>query len=325
MSFEEAVSALEGAIETDQGGGESAPAPAPVVPEQAAPDLDSQGESTTPEAAAPAPEAPATEDTFDDGQFNPDLLPDELKPAWKQLQGAYTKKTQAHAERQKELEGLGDLEQIKEAVETYQWLQNPDNWADLHSTLSTQMEALGMTPAQASVEAARQVNEAATAPAAGVDLSQLESDPEMAPVATYLKSLEGRLDTFESSQKEAQLAAQREQAQMAMLGELQRQEAAIREANPKYKQKDIDAVYELSSFFEGNLLDAQTRYEEIRQDTLSEYLSNKEAVAATPGVQTPAGDSSAPSHPAPERPRTLEEGHQAGLAALDQIENLDWS
>jgi hypothetical protein len=64
---------------------------------------------------------------------------------------------------------------------------------------------------------------------------------------------------------------------MAMAGEIQRQEMAIKQSNPHYTQADMDAIYELSAFFDGSLLEAQQRYEQIVSARIERYLASKQA------------------------------------------------
>jgi hypothetical protein len=303
MSFEDATAALEGSLQEDNGA--TAPTPGAQPVEQAVP------APTTPEGETPAPQvqpdtrardpltgrfieptpavAPAVVDTFDGGTFNPDTLAPELQPAWKQLQAAYTQKTQEVAAQRAQLEQFGDLSQIQQAVELHRTLQDPQTLVQFHSELSRALEQQGLTPAQASVAAAQQIEQAQTPPGAQDDLTaQLRAQyPELAPLLEQQAAVQARLDQFESQQSERLQAEQLAYTQMAMAGELQRQEMAIRQSNPAYEQGDIDAVYELSAFFDGNLLEAQQRYEQIGNALLGRYLSSKSApVGATPALGT---------------------------------------
>lgn len=60
---------------------------------------------TAPETDNAQPEAQETE-TTEDSFFDPTSIPDELKPAYKQMQAAFTKKTQEIAQAKKEAEAI---------------------------------------------------------------------------------------------------------------------------------------------------------------------------------------------------------------------------
>src|SRR6185312_3269254 len=100
MTNAEAVAALQ----ADE---QSAPDPGfaanPPVPEQAAPAAP-EGQPAPESATLFETPAESEGDTFDGGKFNPDLLPDELQPGWKQLQAAFTQRTQELAEQRKQFE-----------------------------------------------------------------------------------------------------------------------------------------------------------------------------------------------------------------------------
>jgi hypothetical protein len=154
-------------------------APAPVVETPPA------GEVADPAATAeqPAPETPVVpaEDSpslFDGTAVNPDELiaqHPELEPFVNQLKAAFTRKTQGVAEQRKELEALGSVEDLQQAAQLYQRMSDPSNWPEIHARLTEALEEQGLTPAQASAEAARQMG--AEQPSPG----ELPDDPELQP------------------------------------------------------------------------------------------------------------------------------------------------
>jgi hypothetical protein len=341
MSFEDAAAALGSAIEQDYG--TPSPTPAPVPTEQA-PTV-----PTTPEGETPAPqvqpevsslardefgrfmartETPATEpaaDTFDEGQFNPDLLPPELQPGWKQLQGAFTRKTQELAERQKTLEEQAsqfegiDPSAAREALELYTNLQDPSYLVQFHSELSAALQAQqGLSPAQADAEAARRMEDASGATVSD-SLSALRSDPELAPVADELTQLRTMVQQMQAD-REAERAQQYEvQRQMAIAGEQIRQEAVLVEQG--FNAKQLKRVHELSPAFGGNLLQAAEAFRAIREDALTDFVAQKGAVdvgvGALGGTQT--------TSVVPTQVETLDQGLEAALEHLRQagITNFD--
>lgn len=271
----------------------------------------------------PASEGQNTESLWDGTPINPDTLPPELQPLAKQLQGAFTRKTQELAEERRQLAELGDLEEVQQAVELYHRIQEPDNWPRLHAQLTEALEQMGMSPAAASAEATRQMQEAQSPAEPELDLSALKQDPELAPVAALVERMQARLDSFEQAQSQREAAEQAERMQMQLVGELTRQEAAIRQANPDYKDRDVDMVYEISSFYGGNLMEAQERLESYFQERLAEYLEQKQS-APTPAASAPTATTT-PFTPITEAQtiRDVEEGAVEYLRQLQAAGELD--
>lgn len=261
------------------------------------------------------------QDTFDNGAFNPDQLPPELQPGWRQLQGAFTKKTQEMAEERRQLEAqlasLGDTEQVQQALELYTAIQDPRNWAQLHTELSEAMQAHGMTPAQADKAA----TEALTQPAVPEtpDLAGLTDDPELAPLVQSLKAQQQRLEAFEMQQQQAMMQRQAEMEQQAIVYELMNQVSAIREANPSYSDEDIDGILELSSFYNGDVVAAQQRYEQDFQRRMGRYLAGKQA-ASDIAPSVPPGGSPAASTPVEPHEETLDEVEEWAVEHLRQLQ-----
>jgi len=298
MSFEDAVSALEGAIETDNASAEPSyeQAAVPTTPEgNTTPDQQVQPHHAAQQARDEAGRFAAQQaeqaqqqqaaDTFDGGRFNPDALPPELQQGWKQLQAAYTQKTQEVAEQRRQFEGLGDPQYVRQAVEFANALQDPNYLVQFHRELSQTLEARGLSPAQASAVAAQQIESQQGTGLTNDQLSALKDDPDLAPIANTVQGLQQKLEAFEAQQQQREQHEQMANLQMALAGELQRQEMTIRQMNPAYKDSDLDAIYELSAYFDGNLLSGQQRYEQIKEAALSGYIASKESVAQTPGVQ----------------------------------------
>lgn len=297
MSFEDATAALEGAINEDAGG-EAVSRPPSIDPNEQAqpqPSTTPEGETATPQvqpqtetitrARDPqtgrfiqadgtlAPEETSTsQDTFDDGKFNPDTLDPALQPGWKQLQADYTRKMQALAERQRQFEQYGDPQTVANAVELFNALQDPNYLRQFHGELTQALQAQGYSPEQASATAAAETQKA------GGDLSSLSEDPELAPVVTEVQQLRQQVQAMQAREQAAQQQRDYEALQQQTLGEIQRQEFAIREANPHYGQNDIDAIMELAAFHNGDLFAANLRYAGLMQRAVEEYTNQKTAV-----------------------------------------------
>jgi hypothetical protein len=341
MSFEDAAAALGDAIEADAGPAPAAPMnteQAPVVP--TTPEGESQPTQVQPEVSALArdefgrwmarTDEPATEpaaDTFDEGKFNPDLLPEELQPGWKQLQAAWTQKTQGLAERQRQLEEQAsqfegiDPTAAREALELYTALQDPSYLVQFHSELSEALQAQGLSQAQADVEAARRMEDASGTQDGAVSdsLSALRSDPELAPVANELTSLKNMIAQMQHEREFERQQQQEVQRQMAIAGEQIRQEAALVEQG--FNDKQLKRVHELSGAFGGNLLQTADAFRAIREEAISDFVTQKGAVDV--GVGSLGGTAS--TSVVPVQIESLDQGEAAALEHLRQagITTLD--
>jgi hypothetical protein len=143
-----------------------------------------------------------TPNLFEGTPVNPDTLPPELQPLAKQLQAAFTQKTQALAQERSQIESLGSPDELRQAAELYRNLQDPGYLQEFHAELSRALEAQGLTPGQARAEAARTIEEN-TAPTTSVSdaLARLKDDPELAPLADAFSELRGELDGLKTERQ----------------------------------------------------------------------------------------------------------------------------
>lgn len=274
----DAVAAVDAAWSADEGSAPEASAVAPVAPSPVAP--------SEPAVAGPAVQGEGATEMDSFTSLDPNTLPPEVRPFYQSLQADYTRKMQEAAPYRK----LGlPAEELSVAAEFYARAQDPNNWGTLYEQLGEAMSAYGYEfETEGGFEPQPFVG---GAPQTGADLSAYENDPEFAPLVQHIRQLEeqlGGLGTIEQrlAQMEAQqMYAQEEAYQAAMIGEVQRQEAAIRTANPHYQEADIDAVYELSSFYNGDLVQAQQAYERIVNNRLARFLQQKQGGAANVGIQ----------------------------------------
>lgn len=290
-------------------------------------EVEEEVEETDPEASE------ATEDTFDGGQFNPDELPEELRPGWRQLQAAFTRKTQELASQLREVEafqGLGvDAETAGHAVDLYSRINDPANWLALYEQLGQAMEQNGIE-----VPGAKAAPVTAAPAASGVDDAQLdalvETDPDLAPLVATIRAqraelskvdtLQARLDAVDAERVAAAEEAQQQRLYAQELQRIQAEEAQIREAFPSYQQEDVDLVYEMSSFHNGDLVTAQQRLESYVQSRIDKALSGKsrpKTAAAQPASTTKT------EQKAPETIRDVEEEAVEHLRALQRAGELD--
>lgn len=271
------------------------------------PDPGTTPTDATPEGQATQETATAPADSF--SKLDPNALPPELRPYYESMQGDYTRKTQEAAPFRSIATdtGLGP-DELRQAAELYAALQDPQQLVQFHGELSAALQANGLTPAEASAAATQHIAETQQRP---LDTQQGWSDD---PEEQRLQALEQRLAGFEQSQRAQQEQVQREQMQMALVSEMNRQEGVVRESHPDWNQSDIDAVYELSAFYGGSLIDASSRYDEVVSDRVARILNGKGAVASNP-----ANAPLAPPVPGVTRPQTfdsLEDAHKAAMAAV---------
>ncbi len=261
----------------------------------------------------PTPAEVATDTSFVGENFDPNSLPPELQPAYRQMQGHFTRTQQQLKEREKQYEQFGSPDEIAQAIELRTMLSDPRNYAQLHGELTEYLKATGATPAEASAEAHRQLEE--TQPAAP-NLGQYADDPEFAPVKDELTQLRTQLTSIKSDFDSYREQREQQEMELALVGEVQRQVGAIRQNRPDYTDQDIDAIFQLGTFYEGNLMEAQKRYDEIFTDRMSRYLASKQAPAATQGVFGNAGVTTAQ----PTTPRTWDDARAAALATAAEMD-----
>jgi myosin heavy subunit len=215
----------------------------------------------------------------------------------KQLTATFTRKTQGVAEQRKELEALGSVEDLQQAAQLYQRMSDPSNWPEIHARLTEALEEQGLTPSQASAEAARQIG--AEQPSPG----ELPDDPELQPFVKELQAQRAELAQLRAERNAEVQQATAERERQSMLNELQAAESSIRQANENYEQQDIDMVYKLASFHEADLHKSQAEMEEYVQGRIARYIASKQ----TPKSVAPAPAHAANSTEVPSNERSLED------------------
>lgn len=315
MTFDQAAAAIEQA-------GQQEAADSAKESEQFlagnAPQADQASEQPTPPEATPASDQPdpfaseGAEESFMGEGFNPDLLPDELQPGFKQLQGRWTQRMQEVAEQRKALEALGSIEDVQRAMDFYGSLQDPEYLKAFYRELGGIVEELdGGVPAVEEPAAEPVTPEPAGLPQ---DLAALvESDPDLRPFAEQMAAMRNELDEFKSSQAAERAALQEEQTMMAQAQEISRQVDAVREAHPEYGEEDWEVIYDLADARDGNVLQAADIFQAQIDRSIARWTEQKQ----TPHSVTPqpgAGTVSEASEQ--EGPQTLKEADDAALAFL---------
>jgi len=326
MTYEQAKEAIESAGQADandQGDSEAQSmrqyvdnaspdqAPTPVTPPAEAPD-----EGTT-EFSSPD----ESDDSFMGGDFNPDLLPDELKPGFKQLQAAFTRKTQELAEQRKQFEELGDPEEIRRATDFFQSLNDPEYLQAFHQELGSVLQEMGLTPQEAAEAAQELTNEAQPQEIQlPGELQQLvASDPELTPLAKQLASLQNELESFKAAQAQERQELEIERQVMAQTAEIEQMVRVVGDQHPEYSEDDWQAIFDRAQAFDGNVIEAADRYEADKDRIIQSYLSAK----PVPHSVTPVSGASTAAESTEREPMTLDEADkaaQAWLAANDAEE-----
>lgn len=262
-----------------------------------------------PQEVAPpaASEAPA-EEAFTN--VDPNSLPPELQGIYRSMQADYTRKTQEVAEYRRIASELGvDPQQLQSAVEVYNNLQDPRNWQDYYTELGQALEQYGLMPSQDDG-----YEDGYEQPQVGVPSLEQIQDPEFAPIRQAFDALNAEVQELRAEQQQRREAEQQEQLRNLVFGEMQRQEAIIRQQNPNYDDTDINAIWALSSAFEGNLLAAQQSYEATVGNRIQRYFSSKQE--AVPAVAQPLPGGNVPTAQPTDAPETLEEAHVRAMEHL---------
>lgn len=316
MSDADVLSALQEAVSQDtaaeQAGPVTSESPAPAqagAPVEGAPQVGDQAPAQSAEDGGVEQSAHGL-----DVPFNPDELPEELVPAWRQLQAAFTPKLQEAAQIRRTFEELGGLDVIQQAVELRNRIADPSNWPDLYEELYQAMEQAGF----------EFEDPAAPTPPAQAPFDSVADDPDLAPLISELQQLRSRMEAqdellarLEQEQSLRQEMAEQELRQTQYLAQMSRAVSAIRQANPHYDDEDIRAIIEIGTFYGDDLLTAQQRYEDIVARRLERYLQSKRT-PTPPSVQPVAG-AGVLSHE-DSAPETLEDAEAEAVELLRRLQ-----
>ena len=280
MDFNEAQELLQNAAANDPSipGYEGGPTAGEQEQSNSAEQSPSQGPSDEQGAAGNAD----TGESFT--PINPDDLPEELQPLAKQLQGAFTRKTQELAELRKSYEAFGDADprQVLEAYQFAQALQTDPRVAmQVHQELSQVLQAQGFMPAQADAQAAQMMQGNQSQPQ-GDDFDMSWMDDE----SGFGVPPEIQQELAEMHQFRQQFAEQ--QAQMQFEQQIAAQHNAIQQQHPEYGESDYDRIYKIAATT-GDLISAEREYAGWKDEMIASFLKDKRSVpAATPAQTGPA-------------------------------------
>lgn len=264
----------------------------------------------TPQGVEPGAAATTEVDSFT--RLDPSTIPAELRPYYDSMQADYTRKTQAIAPLRQLSEQSGlDVAGLTQAAELYSALQDPTQLVEFYGELTTALEAQGLTRAEAQVAATQHIVETQ-----GGDPT--EQGGYVDPEEQRIRALETKLAGFEQANAAAAEAQRVERVQMNLVSEMNRQEMIVKEAHPTWDQEDIDAVYEMSAFYGGDLVTASNRYDEIISARVSKILNGKGQAAADPALAPFTGAAGATTRGL-NFGSDLDAAHKAALAAARQL------
>lgn len=288
-------------------------APAPVAdgaPEQAQPETSPEGTSE------PEPFTHIDDAAILAGSVTPEMMLQFKKT----LQADYTKKAMEVADWRKLGETGLSQEDMRNAAELYQRLQDPSNLPQFQQELSQYMQSQGVPGPQADAMAANQTAEIAPAPEwDGLDGAEFE-DPQLAQVISLVKQQQAQIERLTGvvSQSQAERDQQAEFDRTAR--RLTAEEQHIRAANPTYTDEDLTDIYSLMGP-EADLKAAQVRFESIVGARLARYLGQKDTAHAT--TPTPVAGGGVLPVAVETGPVSMDEGHARAMARIAELDALD--
>jgi hypothetical protein len=253
--------------------------------------VDAPNEQVTP----PVEEQPTESDSFArtdlaallEGVDDP-LAAQRITDAYKAFQGDYTRSKQQLAEQARQyaaLDEIGGVDVARDAVQFVTALSTDPTYAlQVHEQLTQALTSAGMTPAAASAEASRQIDEAVTP--AGEEYYG-EVDPA---IERQLSSVQSELEAMRAWREQQE----EKQYQISLANELDRQAAVVAHRYPQFSDEAHMAhIYGLAYSTGGNLEQAAEIYKSMRDQTLEEYISQKASVTASAPAEIPTGASNA--------------------------------
>lgn len=228
--------------------------------------------TATPEGQVSEEAATEAPDSFT--KLDPNALPADIKPYYDSMLSDYTRKTQEAAPWRKLGEELGidSPDSFREAAELYSYLQDPNNLHLLYSSLGNVLGQGGQPQAPAPATGyAQQV------PQGPEDEFASLEDPAVAELKQQMQALTGYIQEREQAQ-------QQEALQWALLGEMNRQEALLKEQHPDWGDEEWGALWNLSVAYNGDLVQASNHIEAAQNAAVTRLLNGKAQAAETPGL-----------------------------------------
>jgi|SRR6187551_598446 len=194
--------------------------------------------------------------------------------AYKSFQRLSTKQSQANAELRRAFDGVDP----QEARQAYEFVQNlgsdPEFAMAVHKELSAALEQAGMSPAQASREASRQIEETASE-GEKYDLSDFEDNP-------FVQEL-NELKQWRASQEREAQERRAQEAMERQIREIEEDVAKLRRDNPNMDDDDMDVIYKIAASTGGDVFAAKEYFDGVRDRLVTDYVATKKRVPKSSG------------------------------------------
>jgi hypothetical protein len=194
--------------------------------------------------------------------------------AYKSFQRLSTKQSQANAELRRAFEGV-DPTEARQAYDFVQKLgSDPEYALSVHQELTAALEQAGMSPAAASREASRQIEET-TSEGERYDLSEYADNP-------FVQEL-NELKQWRAAQEAEAQERMRNEAMERQIREIESDVAELRRKNPKLEDEDMDVIYKIAASTGGDVFAAKEYFDGVRDRLVTDYVATKKAVPKSSG------------------------------------------
>ena len=275
------------------------------------PEAEVEEQSDVVEEEAPTADDETTEPTAEPEAEEEDFIPradleslleglegdarDRVVTAYKSFQRLSTKQSQANAELRRAFEGV-DPAEARQAYEFVQSLGSDPQFAmQVHQELSAALEQAGMSPAAASREASRQIEE--TTAKEEYDLSDFADNP-------FVQEL-NELKQWRAAQEAERAEREKQEALDRQIRQIEADVAELRRQNPKMDDDDMDVIYKIAASTGGDVFAAKEYFDGVRDRLVTDYVATKKAVPKGGG----GGGGSAPHSEEPIVITNIDMGH----------------
>jgi hypothetical protein len=285
------------------------------------PEVEAEEQSEVVEEEAPTADDETTESPAEPEAEEEDFIPradleslleglegdarERVVTAYKSFQRLSTKQSQANAELRRAFEGVDPAE----ARQAYEFVQNlgsdPQFAMQVHQELSAALEQAGMSPAAASREATRQIEETTTE-GERYDLSEYEDNP-------FVQEL-NELKQWRASQEAQAAERARTEALDRQIREIEEDVAKLRRDNPNIDDDDMDVIYKIATSTGGDVFAAKEYFDGVRDRLVTDYVAKKKSAPRSAG-----GSGGAPHSEAPVEITGIDQAH---LLAVERARHL---
>jgi len=279
------------------------------------PEVEAEEQSEVIEEEAPTADDETTESPAEPEAEEEDFIPradleslleglegdarERVVTAYKSFQRLSTKQSQANAELRRAFEGVDPAE----ARQAYEF--DPQFAMQVHQELSAALEQAGMSPAAASREATRQIEETTTE-GERYDLSEYEDNP-------FVQEL-NELKQWRAAQEAEKAERARTEAMDRQIREIEEDVAKLRRDNPSMDDDDMDVIYKIAASTGGDVFAAKEYFDGVRDRLVTDYVAKKKSAPRSAG-----GSGGAPHSEAPVEITGIDQAH---LLAVERARHL---